>query len=362
LGYLDKLAVVTIGKSVILVITLLKFLCLHQRLRSLAIAKMKMRIKIEFFLPLLILANSFVLANEKTVIAASIPPVAMLVQELVPESCEVVTLLPPSASPHTFALRPSDLKKINGAALFVYVSPTLETWASRVPVDNKLELKACYEGLAARSADGDNSDLHDNNDHHSHSHDHHDHSSHDNHSDHAHDDHDHAPNDHLWLNPEAVLSILPVLTSKLKQHLPESDHLTVDEKRIALELDLNKWLSASRSAVASTRHTQFVLMHSAFEPFLATFEWKSTGVIEKQPGVAPAPKHLAHLITSSNGSETVAIITEPQLSERPARVLADSTGLPLIELDPLGGASGKTTFLELYEYNFKQLRSVLPTR
>ena len=58
-------------------------------------------------------------------------------------------------------------------------------------------------------------------------------------------------------------------------------------------------------------------------------------------------------------SGAAALFTEPQLDPRPARVLAAESGLPLFELDPIGGGPGAETYEAFMRKNMAVLEEAL---
>jgi ABC-type Zn uptake system ZnuABC Zn-binding protein ZnuA len=54
-----------------------------------------------------------------------------------------------------------------------------------------------------------------------------------------------------------------------------------------------------------------------------------------------------------------AVFTEPQLARRPAEVVAEAGGVPVFEIDPLGGVPGKMRYEELIRSNAKVLNEAL---
>lgn len=59
-------------------------------------------------------------------VVASIRPLAFIAAGIADGVTGTQVLLPDGASPHDYALKPSDLKKIKQADLFVWVGPELE--------------------------------------------------------------------------------------------------------------------------------------------------------------------------------------------------------------------------------------------
>ena len=59
--------------------------------------------------------------------------------------------------------------------------------------------------------------------------------------------------------------------------------------------------------------------------------------IEPFPGREPSPAYVAEALRPIEGSGAWAVFGEVQLDPRSAEVIAESAGVPLVLLDPLGG-------------------------
>jgi ABC-type Zn uptake system ZnuABC Zn-binding protein ZnuA len=60
---------------------------------------------------------------------------------------------------------------------------------------------------------------------------------------------------------------------------------------------------------------------------------------------------VARVVEAIRTSGAAALFTEPQLDPSPARVLARETGLPLFELDPVGGGPDAQSYEALLRKN-----------
>ncbi|WP_297619729.1 zinc ABC transporter substrate-binding protein, partial [uncultured Roseicyclus sp.] len=140
-------------------------------------------------------------------VAVDIAPVHALVAQVMSGVGVPDLVLPPTASPHAHALRPSEAAALQGADLVVWVGPELTPWladplGALAPNAARLGLLE-VEGIRRLGfRDGASFEAHDHGDadHDDHAHDapdhggetHDDHAGHDHaHDDHAHDDHAH---------------------------------------------------------------------------------------------------------------------------------------------------------------------------
>jgi zinc transport system substrate-binding protein len=321
----------------------------------------------------------------------TIPPLGMILSELVGSDAEVHVLLPPKSSPHTYEPRPSDARLAERAAAFFYVAPALDGWAAKLASKNKIEVFALlprsfqysfnepghtpspyeshppverYEeepddelihtdshGLSANEK-GITSGTHPC-----------DHPDHAHHHDHVHDascDHDHSggPDPHFWTDPLTVRALLPELSRVLIQMNPEREEMIARnaarfaERLSALNLDVYQQLIPLRGRPV-------FLFHPSFLYFLRRYELRYAGVIAHVPGKETSPRELQALVQRILSEEAKAIFSEPQLSPRPALALAEAAGVRMAILDPIGGEDATRTYEQLIRYNATVLREAL---
>ncbi|MEZ5912967.1 MAG: zinc ABC transporter substrate-binding protein [Paracoccaceae bacterium] len=150
-------------------------------------------------------------------VQADIAPVHSLVARVMAGVGEPGLIVDAGASPHSFALRPSQARALQDADLVFWVGPELEPWLSdaMITLTEDAVAIALFDApetrrLAAREAalfDGD------------HDHDH-DHDQGDDHAEAQDDDHaeghDHGADDpHAWLDPENAIAWLGVIAEAL---------------------------------------------------------------------------------------------------------------------------------------------------
>ncbi|MEC8079866.1 MAG: zinc ABC transporter substrate-binding protein, partial [Pseudomonadota bacterium] len=145
-------------------------------------------------------------AFAQTQVVTSIKPVSMIVTAIGGDEVKVEQLVNNQASPHDYAMRPSDLRKLDQADLVVWVGESLETFLEK-PLAN-LSSKKDIEWIALSGTylrefgeEGHDHEEHDHEAHHDehegHDHEEHDHEAHhDEHEGHDHEGHDHEEHEH----------------------------------------------------------------------------------------------------------------------------------------------------------------------
>ena len=71
-------------------------------------------------------------AADRILVAASIAPLADFARQVGGDRVEVITLVPPGASPHTYELKPSQVRQVAGARLLILNGAGLEYWAEKL--------------------------------------------------------------------------------------------------------------------------------------------------------------------------------------------------------------------------------------
>ena len=228
-------------------------------------------------------------------------------------------LLPGAASPHHYALRPSDVRRVREAQLLYWVGPDLETFLPRVLQGRKgpsLALQS-LEGLQLRHFGEDHAE-----------------------HDHAHDQHDHAHRPgsldaHLWLLPHNARLIAARMAQDLAQADPanasryQSNLAAFSERLDALDARLAERL-------APLRGKPYFVFHEAYDYFEAAYGLKHAGVFSVQGDVQPGARHVAQMRERLSKAGPSCVFSEPPLRPRLAETL--SAGLPvrLAELDAMG--------------------------
>ena len=252
--------------------------------------------------------------SRRPTFVASIEPVGMILRELVGDRGEVHVLLPPGASPHTYEPKPSDARYAEDALAMFYVALEVDGWAAKLAGDRVNPIGDLSEPA------GD-------------------------------DDHHHNP--HVWLDPLAVRERVPAICDALIQADPaganvyraNADRFITD----LIQLDLTL-----QSLLEPVRGKAVIQAHASWDLFLARYGIEIAGVIESTPGASLPPRKLARLVDAVSEGRVVALIAEPQLPRAPLETLAGH-GASIVELDPLGGGPGMTTYAELILGNATRL-------
>jgi ABC-type Zn uptake system ZnuABC Zn-binding protein ZnuA len=90
-----------------------------------------------------------------------------------------------------------------------------------------------------------------------------------------------------------------------------------------------------------------ILSHPVICYFLRRYDLPLAWVIEWVEGKEPTAKDVALAIRRAGEEEVVAVFAPPEFSRRAAELVAESAGLRVLLVDPLGGVAGLETYDDL---------------
>jgi len=284
--------------------------------------------------------------REHLLIVTTIYPYEIIVRQLALDNAEVLSIIPPSASPHSYSPRPEDIKKIedadlvisNGANLELYLGNALDTLGEK-----HIDAFSLISDLVYFSHDHDN----DNNDH-----------VHTSCSDVKHDEHhsaDHHSNPHIWLDPILVNYLASNIISIFHQLDPENESLyNQNLKTFSADLmDLHSQIVEERKEFTDINVLNF---HNAFHYFNKRYDIHSAGVIVHSPGKEPTASELVQIGEQIKSNNVQVIFTEPQLNPKAAQVIADEFQLNVDLLDPIGNKNNAQTITSLIKHNWEVIK------
>lgn len=252
-------------------------------------------------------------------------------------------LLPPNASAHHYALRPSDVRRIRDAALFYWIGPDLETFLPPVLAGRDGATIAVQQvsGLTLRHF-GDPHAHTEADDHAAHEHDDHDdHAMHDEHDEAEHadeHDHDHRPGTldaHLWLLPANALAI----AERMSADLAAADPANAERYRAntaAFAQRVGAVDERLRQRFAEVKDTPFFVFHEAYDYFEAAYGLRHTGVFTAGGEAQPGARHVAEMRERLQQAGPSCVFSEPPARPRLAETLTRGLPAKMAELDVLG--------------------------
>lgn len=267
---------------------------------------------------------------DKVKVAVSIAPLADLAQQVGGEHVTVITLIPPAASPHTYEPTPAQVKEVAEASVLVLNGLGFEFWAEDV-----IESAANPDLIVVYTSEGIEI---------------------------IHDEHEHEGreigNPHVWLDPRNAMVQVRHIRDALLEADPahRAEYKANTEAYLAQLKALDEEIAAQ---VATWSHREFVAFHPSWAYFTQRYGLVEAAVVERTPGREPSPAELAEIIETARRIGARAIFAEPQFSPKAAETIATESGAQVLFLNPLGGAEGPTSYLEMMRYNVAQMEKAL---
>ncbi len=283
-------------------------------------------------------------------VVASIKPIHALVAGVMKGVGEPELLLKGAASPHTYALRPSDAAALSRAKLVFWVGPNMEAFlakpleslaagATTVELDEAegVEHLPLREGGAFEADDDEGGEAHE-----------------------AHD-HGHGEADaHVWLDPENARAMVAAIGKALAGADPaNAAAYAANAAELSARLDA---LSAEIAGeLAPVRGKGFVVFHDAYQYFEKRFGMAAVGSITVSPEVMPGAARIAEIRDKVKELNVACVFAEPQFEPRLIEVITEGTGARSGVLDPEASAiePGPDLYFEMLRGLAASLRTCL---
>ncbi|KGD81300.1 zinc ABC transporter substrate-binding protein [Pantoea stewartii subsp. indologenes] len=284
-------------------------------------------------------------------VVASIKPVGFIASAIADGVTPVEVLLPDGASEHDYALRPSDVKRLQNADLVVWVGPEMEAFmtksAAALPEKKNLEIVQ-IPGVKTMLLRGGEDDDHD--DHEAAEHDH----------DAEHHHHHGEFNMHLWMSPEITQKTAVAIHEKLLELMPQ-DKAKLDANLQHFEAELADTDKRIISQLAPVKDKGYFVFHDAYTYFEKHYGLSPTGHFTVNPEIQPGAQRLHQIRTQLVEKKAVCVFAEPQF--RPAVIDAVARGTQVRKgtLDPLGTdiSLGKDSYVKFLSQLSSQYETCL---
>lgn len=256
-------------------------------------------------------------------IICSIKPVNSLVAAITEGVTTPELIIPGKVSPHNFQLKPSIIKKLNNAALIIWVGQDLESSLAKVITNHSNNTKVLtlskIDKLVRHSIRGNGCHGHDHKHEHGHTHNH----------NHSHDD------PHLWLSIDNMIVFVETLNETLinldkeNSETYKANTIRTVKKLEKLKLDISSKLKHSKKS--------FLVLHDSLQYFEKEFQLNGKGAIKYNPSLPSSAKSIIEISNRIKSENISCIYKEPQHSDKLINTVAStSKNIKLLKIDPLG--------------------------
>lgn len=267
-----------------------------------------------FNLKRLLLSASLILAPSlyaKINTIVSIVPQKSFVEAIGGDLVNVSVMVLPGNSPHSYEPKPSQMKELNDAKLYFAIGVEFENaWLKRFANQNKnmliIDTAKGIEKIAMAE-------------HH-----------------HEEDKHDHkgaSKDPHVWTSP-SNLRVIAKNTLDALVNVDASNKATYEANYQAFMQKINSIDTEIQNILKNTpKGAKFMVFHPAFGYFAT--EYNLTQIAVEVEGKEPKPSALAELIKEAKEENIKAIFTQPEFSDKSAKIIADELKIKVIKVSPL---------------------------
>ena len=269
-------------------------------------------------------------------VVASLKPLGFIASAIADGVTDTQVLLPDGASEHDYSLRPSDVKRLQGADLVVWIGPEMEAFMEKsvknIPNAKQVTIAQLNDvkPLLMKGADDDDDD-------HGHS---------DTGGEKSDEHHHHGDyNMHLWLSPEIARASAVAIHEKLVELMPQS-RAKLDANLKDFEAQLASTETQVGHELAPLKGKGYFVFHDAYGYFEKQFGLTPLGHFTVNPEIQPGAQRLHEIRTQLVEQKATCVFAEPQFRPAVVEAVARGTTVRMGTLDPLGTniKLGKTSY------------------
>ncbi|MFY2508061.1 zinc ABC transporter substrate-binding protein [Vibrio pectenicida] len=262
----------------------------------------------KLFFPLL---SMLIMGNvNATEVLTSIKPIQMIAFEITKGISNPEVLLDSNTSPHDYALKPSDVKRLKRADFVVWYGHDLEPFLVKI-LEHQSNVLTISElnnlDLRTYTPEG-----------------------------HHHDGHEHGTHDpHFWLGLKQSKQVAKALSNKLGELDPDNQAIYQTNYQAfasKLENQATKW----REQLAPIKEIGYYVFHDAYGYFEQDYGLKHIGEFTVSPERKPGAKTLIDIKKKLSKGDAKCVFSEPQFSPAVIDSVLRGSQASTGTLDPLG--------------------------
>ncbi|BEL94920.1 zinc ABC transporter substrate-binding protein [Serratia marcescens] len=277
-----------------------------------------------------LLASALVMAgplsSASAAVVTTIRPLGFIASAIADGVMPTEVLLPDGASPHDFALRPSDIQRLRSADLVLWVGPDMEAFLTKALVPISATRKLAISELPAVKPllmKGEDDDDHD---HAGEAH---------NHADDDHGHHHGEYNMHVWLSPEVAKVTAIAIHDRLLELMPQNKD-KLDANLRQFENLLTQTDKNVGNMLTPVQGKGYFVFHDAYGYFEKHYGLSPLGHFTVNPEIQPGAQRLHQIRTQLVEQKAVCVFAEPQFRPAVINAVAKGTTVRSGTLDPLG--------------------------
>jgi len=233
--------------------------------------------------------------EQKTRVVVTIPPLADFVESVGKDKVEVAVMVPPGASPHTYEPKPSQLKKVSRAKMYVKVGSGVEfelIWMEKlIGVNKEMMVVNSSEGIEVMGNDP-----------------------------------------HVWLSPANARIMVENICGGLIKIDQRNEEYYIQNKNQYLDelIQLDRFI---KERLEGIRGKKFMVYHPSWG-YLAK-EYGLEQIPIEHAGKEPTAKEIRDAVEMAKEDDIKVVFVSPQSTTKSAEVIAKEIGGEIVSIDPL---------------------------
>jgi zinc transport system substrate-binding protein len=275
-------------------------------------------------------------------VVVTIKPIHALVSGVMDGVGTPYLLLSGGESPHSYSLRPSQVRQLRKAGVVIWVGPTIETFLTKMitTLSKKTYILRLIDlhGLSLlKVRKGKDWESH-----------HYD----------EHPDNELQIDPHIWLDPENAKIIVQAIAQTLTKIDPNNSvHYQANASHLLDKLD--KLDLSLKQQLASVKTVPFLVFHDAYQYFEHRYQLTVAGAINLSPENRPSVRRLYKLRVRLKKQQIRCVFSEPQFESALVATVIEGSSVRRGVLDPLGadlaiGVEAYFTLLNNMAHSLKQ--------
>jgi zinc transport system substrate-binding protein len=300
-------------------------------------------------------------------VVASIKPVHALVAAVMEGVGTPDLIVGGAASPHAYALKPSQAQALENADLIFWIGHELESFLEK-PIETiganarAVELIDTAGLIQLPFRQGGPFEAHMHEEHADGEDAHKD----EQHMEANHEDHDHHEGGfdaHLWLDPLNARVFVRAIGEALSEKDP-ANAATYAANVARTEQKLDTLIEEVNATLTPVHGKQFIVFHDAYQYFEKRFDMEAAGSITVNPEVRPSAERVAAIRDKVRELNAVCAFSEPQFDSQLIDVVIEGTDARTAVLDPLGATldDGPELYFDLIRNLATSMRDCLQDR
>ncbi|SFV64068.1 Zinc ABC transporter, periplasmic-binding protein ZnuA [hydrothermal vent metagenome] len=258
---------------------------------------------------LLILSTSYIFSNINAIV--SIAPEMNFVKAIGGDKVDVSLMVQAGNSPHTYEPKPSQMTAVAKADVYFAMGVEFEqVWLPKFKnLNAKMNVVDLSQGI-------EKMDMVHHEEHH------------------AHTEHTHEGKDpHIWTSPANVKVIAQNIYKALSTIDPNNTKYYENNLNLFLSKidNTDKQIKELLSTLKGSR--KFMVFHPSWGYFAKAYHLEQIAV--EVEGKSPKPRELVNLIKEAKEEQVNAIFTQPEFSDKSAKIIAHELHIPVVRISPM---------------------------